>query len=137
MFAGIVFVVAITTQDATLTLTGQAFLLIVIGGLWAILSGVIFPASKFLKRHTTDQSVQEQCQEHPEAKLTRQDKFKLFTSRLSIHSEYFQYALAIAITSAVGLLIAQWFELQEHSWVLITIVVILMPVYTDISLSHR
>jgi hypothetical protein len=69
MFAEIVFVVAITTQDATLTLTGQVFLLIVIGGLWAILSGVIFPASKFLKRHTTDQSVQEQHQEHPEAKL--------------------------------------------------------------------
>ena len=70
MFAGIVYVVAITTQDANLTLTGQAFLPIVIGGLWAILSGVIFPATKFLKRHTTDQSVQEQCQEHPEAKLT-------------------------------------------------------------------
>ena len=32
MFAGIVFVVAITTQDATLTLTGQVFLLVVIGG---------------------------------------------------------------------------------------------------------
>ncbi|HEY7227915.1 MAG TPA: hypothetical protein VH481_07305 [Nitrososphaeraceae archaeon] len=69
MFVGIVFVVAITTQDATLTLTSQAFLLIVIGGLWAILSGVIYPSSKFLKRHTTHQSVQEQCQEHHEAKL--------------------------------------------------------------------
>jgi hypothetical protein len=69
MFAGIVFVVAIINRDATLTLTGQVFLLIVIGELWAILSGVIFTASKFLKRHTTDQSVQEQHQEHPEAKL--------------------------------------------------------------------
>ena len=69
MFAGIVFVVAITTQDATLILTGQVFLLIVIGGFWAILSGVTFPASKFLKRHTTVQSVHEQHQEHPEAKL--------------------------------------------------------------------
>jgi hypothetical protein len=48
MFVGIAFVVAITTQDATLTHTSQAFLLIVIGGLWAILSGVIFPTSKFL-----------------------------------------------------------------------------------------
>jgi hypothetical protein len=51
MFVGIVFVVAITTQDATLTFTSQAFLLIVFGGLWAILSGAIFSASKFLKRH--------------------------------------------------------------------------------------
>ena len=65
MFAGIVFVVAITTQDATLTLTGQAFLLIVIGGLWAILSGVIFPASKFLKRHTTDQLLKNNAKNIP------------------------------------------------------------------------
>jgi hypothetical protein len=57
MFACIVFVVAIATQDATLTLTSQTFLLIVIGGLWAIFSGVIFPASKFLKRHTNNLSI--------------------------------------------------------------------------------
>jgi hypothetical protein len=69
MIACIVFVVAITTQDATLTLTGQVFLLIVVGGLSAILSAVTFPSSKFLKRDTTDQIVQEQHQEHPQAKL--------------------------------------------------------------------
>jgi hypothetical protein len=65
------------------------YLLIVIDGLWAILSRVIFPASKFLKRHTTDQSVQEQFQIHPETKLTRQDKFNLFT-REKLHSEVIQ-----------------------------------------------
>ena len=43
--------------------------------------------------------------------------------------------MALAITSAVGLMIAQWFELQEPEWVLISIVVILMPAYTDISLT--
>ena len=43
--------------------------------------------------------------------------------------------MALAITSAVGLLIAQWFELQEPEWILISIVVILMPAYTDVSLT--
>lgn len=65
------------------------------------------------------------------------DAIELLQLGVNPSLEYFQYALAIAITSAVGLLIAQWFELQEPSWVLITLVVILMPVYTDISLSHR
>ena len=48
-FAGIWFVIGVATQDTTLTLTGQAFLLVLIGGLWAILVGIIFPAHKFLK----------------------------------------------------------------------------------------
>lgn len=95
-----------------------------------------FPAHKFLKPHTTtDQSVQEHHTQQPLVKSTRQDRFKLFTRNLSIHSQYFQFAMALAITSAVGLLIAQWFELQESEWVLISIVVILMPAYTDISLT--
>lgn len=59
-----------------------------IGGLWTILAGVIFPSHKLLKPQTTGHSVQEQRQQQPRAKLTRQDKFKLFTSNLSIHSQY-------------------------------------------------
>jgi Fusaric acid resistance protein-like len=135
-FAGIWFVIGVATQDTTLTLTGQAFLLVLIGGLWAILVGIIFPAHKFLKPHTTpDQSVRQQNHQQSQAKSTRQDRFKLFRSNLSIHSHYFQFAMTLAITSAVGLLIAQWFELQEPEWILISIVVILMPAYTDISLT--
>lgn len=42
-FAGIWFVIGVATQDTTLTLTGEAFLLVLIGGLWAILAGLIFP----------------------------------------------------------------------------------------------
>lgn len=100
--------------------------------------GIIFPAHKFLKPKKTAQSVQEQHHHQPsQAKLTRKDKFKPFTSNLSIHSQYFQFALALAITSAVGPLIAQWFELQEPDWVLISIVVILFPAYSDISLTFR
>jgi uncharacterized membrane protein YgaE (UPF0421/DUF939 family) len=137
-FAGIWFVIGVATHDASLTLTGQAFVLALVGGLWAILIGIIFPAHTFSKPHpstTTDHSVQEHNTQQHQARLTRHDKFKLFMSNLSMHSHYFQFALTLAITSPVGLLIAQWFELQYPDWVLISIVVILMPAYTEISLT--
>jgi hypothetical protein len=136
-FADVIFVVAIVTQGATLTLTGEASLLVLIGGLWAIFAGVIFPARRTLKPKTTNQSVQQQNHQQPQTKSIRQDRFKLFTSNLSIHSQYFQFALALAITNAVGLLIAQWLKLQEPDWVLISIVVILMPTYNEIFLISQ
>ncbi|HEX5977798.1 MAG TPA: FUSC family protein [Nitrososphaeraceae archaeon] len=66
-----------------------------------------------------------------------QDKFKLLTCNLSIHSQYFQNALVLAITGVVGILITQWFDISEGDWILITIVIILMPAYTDISLTFN
>lgn len=127
IFAGVFFIVAISSQNSTLTATGIGSLDVLIGGLWAILLTAIFPSRRFFKRQTTDQSVQEHHQQQPRAKLTWQDRFKPFTSNLSIHSKYFQYALAFAITSAIGLLITQWFKLPEPVWVLGTILAILMP----------
>lgn len=134
MFASIVFVIGIATQDASITLAGQAFLLFVVGGLWAILGGIIFPARRNSKQHpiVIEDSVQVQ---HPQLKSTLQDKFKPLTSNLSLHSQYFQYAIALAITGAVGLLIAQWFELPYGDWILITIVVLLLPAYSDVSFT--
>ena len=138
MFTGLVFVIAIATHHATLTLAGQAFLLIVAGGLWAILGGIIFPARKTSKRPTlAEDSIQKQHQQQPQPKLTWREKFRPLTSNLSLHSQYFQYAIALAITSAVGLLITQWFELSEGDWVLITIVILLLPAYFDPSFTFN
>jgi uncharacterized membrane protein YgaE (UPF0421/DUF939 family) len=130
IFAAVFFIISVPTHNTTLTATGIGSLEVVIGGLWATLLAAIFPSRK-LKRQTTDQSVHER---QSPAKLTRQDRFKPFTSNLSIHSKYFQYALAYAITSAIGLLITQWFKLPEPIWVLATILAILMP-FADISVD--
>ena len=113
MFASLVFVIGIATQGATLTLAGQDFLLFFAGGLWAIVCGMIFPARKTSKQQgpVTANPFQEQHQ----PKLTWQDKFRPLTSNLSIHSQHFQYAIVLAITSAVGMLITQWFELSERA----------------------
>ena len=126
MFASIVFVVAIATQDATLTLAGQGFLLFFAGGLYAILGCIIFPA------HRTSMQ-QDSAQTPHQPKLTWQEKFRPLTSNLSLRSKHFQYAIVLAITGSLGLLITQWFELPEGDWVLLTIVVLLLPAYSDIS----
>ena len=132
IYTGIFFLIGIISQNSTLTATGIGSLDVLIGGLWAILLTAIFPSRKFFKRQTTDQSVREHHQQQQsQAKLIKQDRFKPFTSNLSIHSKYFQYALAFAITSAIGLLIIQWLKLPEPGWVLATIFAILMPL-TDI-----
>jgi MFS family permease len=138
LLAALNFAIGVVMQGATLTLIGETTLLVLIGELWVILAGAIFPAHKYLKSHrTTNQSVQQQRpqQQQPSPKLTRQDRVKLFTSNLSIHSQYFQYALALTLTSVVGLLITQWFDLKEPQWVLVTIVAVLMRPQLDISSS--
>lgn len=137
IYAGVFFLIGIINQNSTLTATGIGSLDVLIGGLWAILLTAIFPSRKFFKRQTTDQSVQEHHQQQQSrAKLTWQDKFKPFTSNLSIHSKNFQYALAFAITSVIGLLITQWFKLPEPGWVLATIFTILVP-FADVYLDFN
>ena len=110
---------------ATLALAGQNFLEIFVGGLWAIVGGIIFMARKTSKQqHTvTADPIQEQLQ----PQLTWQDRFRPLTSNLSIHSHHLQYAIVFAITVTVSMLIIQWFKLLDGDWVLITVVYILAP----------
>ena len=83
------------------------------------------------QRTVTADPIQEQHQ----PKLTWQDRFRPLTSNLSIHSHHLQYAIVFAITGAVGMLIIQWFKLLDGDWVLITIVNILAPAFSAISLT--
>lgn len=141
IYAGVFFLIGIINQNSTLTATGIGSLDVLIGGLWAILLTAIFPSRKFFKRQTTDQSVQEHHQQQQSrAKLTWQDKFKPFTSNLSIHSKNFQYALAFAITCVIGLLITNglsclsrvgfWQQYLPYLCLLLMSTWILIEVYT-------
>ena len=130
------FVIAITNQGATLALAGQNFLLIFVGGLWAIVGGIIFLARKTPKQQSTVTA--DPIQEPLQPQLTWQDRFRPLTSNLSVHSKHFQYAIFFAITGAVGMLIIQWFKLQEGDWVLISVIVIQSVIsYSEISLTLR
>jgi MFS family permease len=123
-FAGIVFVIGVATTDASIELAGQMFILVLAGGVWGTLGTWIFPSrrSTKYKKTATIISVQQQ-----QPKLSWRERFKPLRSNLSLHSQYFQFALALALTGAFGLLIAQVFELSEGDWILITIVVLLLP----------
>ena len=139
-FATVVYVVAIATPyegiTPTLTLAGVDFLLFFAGGLWAIVGGMIFLARKTSKQQRTVTADPFQKQHQP--KLTWQDKFRPLTSNLSVHSQYFQYAIVFTITVALVTLIVQWFKLPEGAWVLITVVVLLLhPAYFEISLTLK
>jgi uncharacterized membrane protein YccC len=79
VFAAVFFITSVPTHNTTLTATGIGSLDVLIGGLWATLLTAIYPSRK-LKRQTTDQSVHERQQQQSQAKLTRQDRFKPFTS---------------------------------------------------------
>ena len=81
------------------------------------------------QRTVTADPIQEQLQ----PQLTWQDRFRPLTSNLSIHSHHLQYAIVFAITGAVSMLIIQWFKLSDGDWVLITVVNILAPSFSDIS----
>ena len=96
---------------------------------------IIFLGRKTSKQQRTVTAYPFQEQHQP--KLTWQDKFRPLTSNLSVHSEHFQYAIVFAITGAGGMLITQWFELSEGEWVLITVVVLLLPAYSKISLTFE
>jgi uncharacterized membrane protein YccC len=132
-FSSLMFVIAIAFPGATLAQAGQNFLLIFVGGLWAIVGGIIFLARKTPKqqRTVTADPIQEQLQ----PQLTWQDRFRPLTSNLSIHSHHLQYAIVFAITGAVSMLIIQLFKLSDGDWVLITVVNILAPAFSDISLT--
>jgi hypothetical protein len=132
-FSSLMFVIAIAYQGATLALAGQNFLLIFVGGLWAIVGGIIFLPRKTSKQQRTVTA--DPIQEQPQPQLTWQDRFRPLTSNLSIHSHHLQYAIVFAITGAVGMLIIQLFKLSEGDWVLITVVNILAPAFSDISLT--
>ena len=135
-FASLMFVIAIASQGATLALAGQNFLLIFVGGLWAIVGGIIFLARKTPKQQRTVTA--DPIQEPLQPQLTWQDRFRPLTSNLSIHSQHFQYAIFFAITGAVGMLIIQWFKLSEGDWVLISVIVIQSVIlYSEISLTLR
>ena len=133
-FASLMFVIAIASQGATLALAGQNFLLIFVGGLWAIVGGIIFLARKTPKQQSTVTA--DPIQEPLQPQLTWQDRFRPLTSNLSVHSKHFQYSIFFAITGAVAMLIVQWFRLPEGDWVLISVIVIQSVIlYSEISLT--
>lgn len=123
-----------SSSSATPALAVPSLLLILAGGLWAVVGGKIFPVriGSMQQDDMKDNSVQEQ---RVKTKVTWRDRIKPLTDNLSIHSQNFQYALVVAITAAIGMIISLWFELDEGIWIVITINVILNRNYYEISTS--
>lgn len=135
--ASLVFVASLGltgSGSVTLTMAVPSFLLIFVGGLWAIVGSKIFPLriAKGQEGSVTESSVQKQDNE---TKVSWRDRIEPLTENLSIHSENLQYALVLATTAAIGMLISQWFEVGEGIWIVITINAVLNRNYSDVSTS--
>jgi hypothetical protein len=132
--ASMIFVASIGltgSSSVTPALAVPSFLLILAGGLWAIIGGKIFPL-RILSSVVNEGAVQEQ---HVNTKVTWRYRIKPLTDNLSIHSQNFQYALVVAITASIGMIISQWYELHEGIWIVVTINAVLNRNYHEISTS--
>lgn len=135
--ASLVFVASLGltgSSSVTLTMAVPSFLLIFAGGLWAIVGSKIFPLriAKGKEGSVTERTVQEQDNK---TKVSWRDRIEPLIENLSIHSQNLQYALVVATTTAIGMLISRWFEVDEGIWIVITINVVLNRNYSDVSAS--
>ncbi len=127
----IVFIAAITFSVGIGQSSGggvldiaERFLLVIAGGLWGILGSIIaitHSISKTKPEATTYASVQSSP-----LQITHEKWFKPLSINLSLKSEVFRFAITLAITGAIGLLVAIDLGLQMQYWVLITICIILL-----------
>ena len=83
-FASLLFVIGITYQGATLALAGQNFLAIFVGGLWAIVGGIIFQVA----RKTSKQQRHCNSRSYPRTSSTSVDLARQIqtSEKQSIHS---------------------------------------------------
>jgi len=102
----------------------ERFVLVIAGGLWGIL-GSIIAISHSISKKMPDATTYASVQSSP-LQITHEKWFKPLSSNLSLKSEVFRFAITLAITGAIGLLIAVDLGLQRQYWVLITICIILL-----------
>jgi hypothetical protein len=122
--ASITFSVGIGQSAGGIIDITERFLLVIAGGLWGILGGIIaipHSISKQKPEATTYVSVQSSP-----LQVTHGKWFKPLSSNLSLRSETLRFAITFAVTGAIGLLIAVDLGLQKQYWVLITVCIILL-----------
>ena len=104
---------------------GERFLLVIVGGLWGIL-GSIIPTPHSITKPKPKPKAEYIPVQQPHPKVTHREWLKPLLSNLSLRSESFRFALTLAATGAIGLLIAVDLGLQKQYWVLITICIIFL-----------
>jgi Fusaric acid resistance protein-like len=141
IISSVIFSVGVSMPGINIIPSGERFLLLFLGGLWGTLGTAIIPIIILTKKKS--RSAREAIPATATAKPSSVHNFSLphpiiqvfnpLTSNISLRSGHFQFAIAFAITGAIGLLIAQGLGLLRGYWVLITICVLLLR--SDISVT--
>ena len=143
--SSVIFSVGVSLPGINVMPSGERFLLFLLGGLWGTLGAAIIPIILTIKKSsstiiTEAAATPTTARNLPSAQYS--SSFFLHTisqvlhplvSNMSLRSGHFQFAIAFAITGAIGLLIAQGLGLIRGYWVLITICVLLLR--SDISVT--
>ena len=112
-------------QTGSVIAIGEQFLLVLIGGLWGLLGSII----PIRVTHLVSEPRAETAPVYLEPTrfpVTHLERIRPLLSNLSIRSEQFRFAVAIATTGAIGLMIAVDLGLQKQYWVLTTICIIFL-----------
>lgn len=120
--ACLTFSVGVGQSGGDSIVIGERFLLVIIGGLWGILGSIIIPTPHSISKPKAEYIPVQQ----PRPKVTYREWLKPLLSNLSLRSESFRFALTLAATGAIGLLIAVDLGLQKQYWVLITICIVFL-----------
>jgi hypothetical protein len=147
IISSVIFSVGVSLPGINVIPSGERFLLLFSGGLWGTLGAAIIPIIIVLaKERSTREAIAATATTIATATAKPPSSvhhfsfphsiiqvFNPLVSNMSLRSGHFQFAIAFAITGAIGLLIAQGLGLLRGYWVLITICVLLLR--SDISVT--
>jgi hypothetical protein len=143
--SSVIFSVGVSLPGINAIPAGERFLLLLLGGLWGTLGAAITPNIIITKKKSRPRIKEEEeeeetkpssIQQHPSSSFLHAINLHVFNplvNNMSLRSGHFQFAIAFAITGAIGLFIAQGLGLMRGYWVLITICVLLLR--SDISVT--
>jgi hypothetical protein len=146
IISSVIFSVGVSLPGINIIPSGERFLLLFSGGLWGTLGAAIIPIIVLAKERSTREAIAATATtiatatakppysvHHFSFPHSIIQVFNPLVSNMSLRSGHFQFAIAFAITGAIGLLIAQGLGLLRGYWVLITICVLLLR--SDISVT--
>ena len=125
LVVSLTFSIGIGQSAGSVIAIGEQFLLVLIGGLWGLLGSII----PIRVTHLVSEPRAETAPVYLEPTrfpVTHLERIRPLLSNLSIRSEQFRFAVAIATTGAIGLMIAVDLGLQKQYWVLTTICIIFL-----------
>ena len=124
--ATLVFAVALG-QAADLNAAEERFIAFLAGGAFSVLLTLTLWA---FKRETSSAIDETDAQKEIEAE-TKKNPIRGLSEQMTLKSIIFRHALRLAVASTIAIAIYKFFRLEHGYWLIITVLVIVKPVFAD------